>query len=376
MSYPSSKFAMSLPKLARLVTEYSAPVEKGDKVLISSSIEAIPLVREIYREALQKEAFPSIVLRDPLITEIHYTYANQEQLEYITPITRVAYEEYNVHISILSSNHTRILTGIPPTKIALAQKSIGPLVQKFLKEASEGKRKWTLLPYPTLAYAQEANMRPLEYEEFVYKALKLHDENPVEAWKIQSLKQQTVIEEILGGADEIRIIAPGTDLLVKVSGRLWVNDDGHENMPGGEVFTGPVEDATEGCIKFNMPQVYMGVEVDGVKLCFSKGKVKEYDAVKGKDFLAKMLDLDEGSRILGEFAFGLNYDITRQTKEILFDEKIGGTIHMALGNGYPETGSKNRSSLHWDLIIDMRNKESKVYVDGELVYENGKFKIW
>ena len=378
MSYPSPRFMAAVPRLARLLSEYSVGIREGDKVVIRGSVESLPLVRELYREALERGAYPYVSLQDSVLTEIFYSYASEKQLSYISPITRILYEEYDVHVSILSSGHTRVLSGIPPEKPAIARKARGPLLQKFLQEAAEGKKRWTIAPYPTLALAQEAGMRPLEYEDFVYHALKLHVDDPVEAWRVQSEKQKKLIETLLSKADEIRLVheETGTDLLVKVGGRTWVSDDGHENMPGGEVFTGPVEDATEGCIRFNMPQIYMGVEVEGVKLCFRNGRVVEYDAIRGRDFLEKMLGLDDGAKILGEYAFGLNYDITRQTKEILFDEKIGGTIHMALGNGYPETGSKNQSALHWDMIIDMRSPKAKVYIDGDLVYENGKFHAW
>ena len=171
-------------------------------------------------------------------------------------------------------------------------------------------------------------------------------------------------------------MGPGIDFTIKVGGRKWISDDGHENMPGGEVFTGPVEDSAEGCVRFDYPAVFMGRPVEGVKLCFRNGVVVEYDAVRGRDLLEKLLATDEGAKRLGELAFGLNYDIKRATKNILFDEKIGGTIHMALGQSYPETGGKNTSAIHWDIVKDMKSREAKVYADGELVYEAGYFKTW
>ena len=376
MSYPSPVFLSAIPRYARLLVRYSARVEPGEDVAIRVPVEALPLGREIVREVLRAGAYPTLLVEDRLASEVFFAEASEEQLKHISPVARTLYREYKVLISILAEPHTKLLMGIDPSRQAIARKARAPLVQEFLREAAEGRKKWSLAPYPTLAMAQEAGMRPYEYEEFVYRALKLHHEDPVRAWEEQSRRQRRILDEILSKADEIRITGPGIDLLVKVGGRKWISDDGHENMPGGEVFTGPVEESTEGCVSFDLPQVYGGYEVEGVKLCFRRGEVVEYDAVKGRDFLEKMIGMDEGARKLGEIAFGLNYDIQRRTKEILFDEKIGGTIHMALGNGYPETGSRNQSALHWDLIKDLRSPESKVYVDGDLVYEAGKFHTW
>ncbi len=376
IGYPSPWFHSLLPKYARLITEYSTRVGEGDEVLVSGTTEVLPLLREIYRWVLRLGGYPAIYIRDPLATEVFYLEASEDQLQHVTPLLRTMYEDYNVHITILGNAHTRSLTGIPGDKIALAQKSMQPLIKKYLEEAAMGEKRWTVAPYPTLADSQEADMRPFEYEEFVARATKIVYDDPIGEWVKQGEKQERIIVEVLGKADEIRVVNRDTDLLVKVSGRRWINDDGHENMPGGEVFTGPIEDATEGCITFNMPQVFQGRLIEGVRLCFKNGRVVDYKALRGEDLLARLLTIDEGASRLGEFAFGLNYDITRQTKEILFDEKIGGTIHIALGSGYPETGSLNQSAIHWDLILDMRLPEARVYVDGDLVYENGRFHAW
>ena len=372
--YPSPGFMAALPKYANLIVDYSIGVKEDMEVLISAELTAAPLVREVYREVLRRNAYPTPLYRDDLLSEIFYLEANEKQLEHVTPVLETVYEKYDASISILSSIHTKPLIGIDPKKMATARRAIAPLFQKFLEQAARGERKWTVAPYPTLALAQEASMRPLEFEEFVYRAVKLHTPDPVKAWKEQAEKQERVISEILSRAGELKFEGPGIDLTVNVAGRTWISDDGHENMPGGEVFTGPHEDGVDGCVEFDMPQVYSGVEVEGVKLCFKNGVLVEYTASKGRDFLEKMVNLDEGAKRLGELAFGLNYDVDRQTKEILFDEKIGGTIHMALGNGYPETGSVNRSALHWDMIKSMW--KGRVYADGDLVYENGYFINW
>lgn len=374
--YPGPLFISGLGKYARLLVEYSARVSKGDEVLIRGGLPAVPLLKELLRRVLALGAHPTVDLSDDTFAEIFYRYASREQLEHVSPAVRVAYEEYDVLISVLSPSHTKALASVDPEKQAVRSRALRPLRDRFFEEAAAGRKRWSLAPYPTLAMAQEAGMTPEEFEEFVYRALKLHADDPIAAWSRQAAAQQALIDGLLSKADELRFVGPGIDLTVKVAGRRWVNDDGRHNLPGGEVFTGPLEDTAEGCVRFDFPSVYRGVEVEGVKLCFRRGEVVEYDAAKGRDMLARMLAVDEGARRVGELAFGLNYDVTRATREILFDEKIGGTVHIAIGSGYPETGSVNRSAIHWDFVKDMRSRDAKVYVDGELAYEAGRFLGW
>lgn len=373
--YPSHIFLAGIEKYANLLIDYSISLQEGDELLINGPTASLPLIREMYKLALLRGAFPTVILEDAVIQELFYRHASQKHLERVPPIVEFLYEKYNVHVTIYAPEHTRLLAGVDPEKQALRRKVFRHLTEKFLREAAEGKKRWTLAPFPTLAMAQEANMSPIEFEEFVYRALKLDEPDPVQAWRRQASLQKRVVD-LLEKADEITIVAPGASLTVKVSGRKWISDEGKENMPGGEVFTGPHEDGVDGCVRFDFPSVYSGRFVDGAKLCFRNGEVVEYDATVGRDFLAKMLNVDDGARRVGEFAFGLNYSISRQTNILLFDEKIGGTMHIAIGQGYPETGSKNSSSIHWDMIKDLRSPEAKVYVDGDLVYEAGKFRIW
>ncbi|WP_244403865.1 aminopeptidase [Pyrolobus fumarii] len=366
-------FPAYLEKYARLLVDYSVEVKRGDRVVIRTWLEALPLARLVYREVLRRGAHPALYLEDDILAEIFYREASDEQIDFVDALRRSIYTEFDVVITLFAPSHLKNLVSIPPEKQARRSKALEPYFTRFLQEAAEGKKRWVLAAYPTLAMAQEAGMTPIEFEEFVARAVKVTEDDPVAAWRRQAEYQRRIVDEILSKADELVFKGPGIDLTVKVGGRRWIVDDGHENMPGGEVFTGPVEDSVEGCVRFDFPSVYRGVEVEGVKLCFKRGEVVEYDAVKGRDFLAKMLSVDEGAKRLGELAFGLNYGITRATREILFDEKIGGTIHMALGNGYPETGSRNKSAIHWDLIKDMRDPEARVYADGELIYKAGRF---
>uniref|UniRef100_A0A7C2V9E2 Aminopeptidase n=1 Tax=Ignisphaera aggregans TaxID=334771 RepID=A0A7C2V9E2_9CREN len=357
-------------KFAKLLVDYCTAIKQLDEVLIASSYEAYPLIVELYKEIVKRGAYPRLVINDEVLNEIFYRYAPHQLLEYLSPIDKYTMENIDVRISILSSTHTKPLISIDPERRKIREKALKELREIFMKRESTGSLRWTVTAYPTRALAQESNMSPLEFEEFVIKAIKLHVEDPLAAWLEQAKKQQRIVE-FLSKVDEIRILDSDTDLLLKVGGRTWINDDGKNNMPGGEVFTAPHEDSVEGYITFTYPAIYSGTEVEGIKLVFRRGEVVESKAMKGDEFLRKMLEVDEGAKRVGEFAFGLNYDINRFTKQILFDEKIGGTMHLALGASYLKTGGKNSSAIHWDMIKDLG--KASVYADKELVYKNGKF---
>ncbi|MCX8196329.1 MAG: aminopeptidase [Acidilobaceae archaeon] len=357
-------------KHAELLVRYCGEVRKGDEVQIRASLEAMPLVKEIYRSVVNLGAYPRLVVEDEELTEIFYRHAPRELLEYLSPIDKFLAENVTVSFAIISSTHVKPLVSIDPERVKVRSNALRPLTEIFMRRDGEGSLRWTVTLYPTRALAQEAGMSIIEYQEFVARALKLHLEDPVAAWQEQA-KSQERIASFLSRVSELRVKDEDTDLLLRVDGRIWINDEGKRNMPGGEVFTGPHEDATEGHVTFTYPAVWRGYEVEGVRLRFSRGAVVEASAAKGEEFLKRMLEVDEGARRLGEAAFGLNYDIQRHTKQILFDEKIGGTMHLALGAAYPKTGGRNVSAIHWDMIKDMRR--AKVFADGELVYENGKF---
>ncbi len=358
-------------KLAKLIVNYCVEVKKGDEVVIGGGIESLPLLREIYREVLVNGGYPlQVNIQDEVMSEIFYRYAPEYILEYVSPLEKEITEKVDVVIRILSPSHTKHLMGIDPEKMKKRSKARFEITRIFLERSARKELRWNIAPYPTKALAQEASMSILEYEDFVYKATMVDKEDPIKAW-IEKAREQQKITDFLNKVSELKYEGPGIDLYLRVDGRIWINDDGKYNMPGGEVFSAPIEDSVEGYVEFDYPAVWRGVEVEGVKLVFKKGVVVEAKARKGEEFLKKMLETDEGAKRLGEIAFGLNYNIDRFTKEILFDEKIGGTIHMALGAAYPETGGKNKSSIHWDMIKGMR--EHKVYADGDLVYEKGKF---
>ena len=358
-------------KLAKLLCEYSLKVKKGDVVEIRGEVCAEPLIKACYVHLLKLGAYPIVKMSFAEQMYYFYKYAEKEQLEYIPEVSRVTAETINGLIVIDSEINTKSLTGIDSQKVALNRKATRVLKDIMFEREAKGEFRWVLAPYPTFAMAQDAEMSFEEYKNFVFRACKLHETDPVIAWQEVSEFQQKIVD-LLKGTKELKIIGKNTDLSLRVEGRKWINCDGSHNMPDGEVFTSPVEDSANGVIFFDVPTSFMGVEVRNVILTFENGKVVEAKAEKGEDFLVKMLDTDEGARLVGEIAFGLNEDIDRPSKNILFDEKIGKTMHLAVGSSYPEAGGKNKSGLHWDLIKRMDNG-AKVYVDGKLIYENGKF---
>ncbi len=359
--------------LARLLVEYCVEAKEGDEVVVRAGVEAVPLVREVVRELVSRGAYPLLIsLGDESISEVFYKYAKPSVLKHVSEIERIIMERIDASISIISPSHTKPFIGIDPEKMKIRSQARRELTKIFMERSARKELRWTVTAYPTRALAQEAGMSILDYEDFVYHATYADTDDPVARWREIASRQER-IAEFLNKVHELKYEGPGIDLYLRVDGRKWINDDGKYNMPGGEVFSAPIEDSVEGYVEFDYPAIWRGVEVEGVKLVFKRGMVVEARARRGEEFLKKMLETDDGARRLGEIAFGLNYNITRFTKEILFDEKIGGTIHMALGAAYPETGGRNVSAIHWDMIKDMG--KHRVYADGELIYENGRFII-
>jgi aminopeptidase len=362
-----------IEKLADLLVNYSTAVRKSDRVVIQSSTPAEPLLKQIYTRVLQAGGHPFMMTSFPDIEEIFYRYASDDQIKYVPKPTELIYETYDVRISIIADSNTRSLANVDPSKTVIQQQARAGLMQTFMRRSAAGEFRWVVAPFPTHALAQDADMGLLEYEDFVYQACLPEINDPVGYWKNLSGSQQKIIDW-LKGKKEIHVTGPETDLHLNVEGRIFENCDGRLNMPDGEIFTGPIEDSVEGKVFFSYPAIYNGREVDGVRLWFKHGRVVKATANKNEEFLNKTLDTDAGSRNVGEFAIGTNDRISRFTREILFDEKIGGSFHMALGAGYPETGSKNKSAIHWDMICDLRHG-SEIWVDDILFYRNGKFVI-
>jgi aminopeptidase len=307
------------------------------------------------------------------VEEAFYRLATDEQLDFLSPLTRYTYENFHVMINILSDHNTRELNGIDPARQRRHKLAMTPVSKTFMERGATRALKWCLVQYPTTAYAQEADMSLRQYEEFVFAACFCDQEDPIARWKGVHDTQQRLVDW-LKGKKEVRVTGPNTDLTLSIAGRTFINSDGHHNLPCGEIFTGPVEDSAEGWVRFTYPAVTDGREVEGIELSFEQGRVVQATAKKNQEFLLQMLETDAGARYLGEFAIGTNDGIRQFTKNILFDEKIGGSFHMALGAGYPETGSKNESAIHWDMICDVR-EGGEIAVDGELFYRNGEFVV-
>ncbi len=358
-------------KLARLLTEYSLKIKKDDILLIRGSAVAAPLIRALHTAALRRGALVTTRIGIDGLEEIFYKEASKRQLEWVSPFAMQQVRKIDAFLGIWADVNTRSLTNADPKRMAVSAAANRKISKIFMKRAAEGALKWSGTQWPTQANAQDAERSLAEYEDFVFAAGHLDDKDPVATWKAIS-KRQAILAKALNKAKEIRIVAADTDLTFSVKGRKWMNCDGHENFPDGEVFTGPVETSATGHIRFSFPAVHHGREVDNVFLEFSGGKVVKATADKGEDFLKAMVAMDAGSNKLGEAAFGVNYNITEYTRNTLFDEKIGGTVHLALGAGYPETGSVNDSGLHWDMVCDLRDG-GKVYADGALISNRGRF---
>ncbi len=358
-------------KLAEVLVRYSTTVQPGDKVAIRGEALAAPLIREVYAQVLQAGGHPLVNVELPGMQKLFYQYASDEQLRFIQPPLKLMAETFDVNISIRGAANTKALTNVDPARVVLEQQAHRELMETFLRRAASGELRWTLTLFPTDAHAQDAEMSLSEYEDFVFGACLPDHDDPVGWWQRLSDYQAKVVN-YFKGKERVRVVGPDTELTLSIAGRTFINSDGHHNMPSGEVFTGPVEDSAEGHVHFSFPAVTRGREVEDVQLWFEKGKVVKATAQKGEDFLLKMLDTDEGSRYLGEFAIGTNTGITGFTRNILFDEKIGGTFHLAVGAGYPETGSRNQSAIHWDMICDLR-QGGEIYVDDVLIHKDGKF---
>ncbi|MFO7677248.1 MAG: aminopeptidase [Thermoplasmatota archaeon] len=360
-----------LEKFADILVNHSLELKNNDLFIISATPVATPLVKEVYIKAVQVGAHPCIRIGLEGLAEQYYKYASEKQLKYVSPLSKYEIETVDARLAIISTENTKSMTHVDPKKQAVSSTAHQQIHNIFLQRAAKKELRWCVTQYPTNAAAQDAEMSLEEYEEFIFKAGQLYSKNPVAHWQKVS-KDQEKIKKMLEKKTVLRVVTKDTDLMVNVKGRKWINCHGKENFPDGEIFTGPIEKSAQGHISFSFPAVYGGREVDDIKLWFENGKVVKNKASKGEKFLNTMLDMDKGSRYIGEFAFGTNYGIKTYTKNTLFDEKIGGTIHIAVGSGYPETGSKNISSLHWDMMCDLR-KKGEVYADGELIYKNGKF---
>ncbi len=358
--------------LANILVNYCVKVQPGQWVAVLGSVIAEPLINQIQDKIVQAGGYPTIQFFSEALDESFMRSASEDQLKWISPLSELIYSKADAVISVWATRNVKSHSQIPAERSRIQQLSAQQLMQVFSQRMAAGSLKWVGTQYPCQSYAQEAEMSLWEYEDFVYSATLADQPDAVSAW--QKVKQnQQRYADYLRGKKDIRIRSPHADLHLSIEGRDFLNDGGESNMPGGEIYTSPVENSANGWIEFTYPAIEDGREVTGIRLEFADGKVTRASAQKNEDFLLEMLEVDAGARYLGEFAFGTNYGITHFSKSLLFDEKIGGTIHLALGNGFPEIGSKNTSSLHWDMVCDMRSGE--ITADGEVFYRDGHFVI-
>lgn len=362
-----------LTQYARLLTRYCMDVKPGDKVFISSTLLAEPLLREVYREAYAAGA--ALVEYDLAFRERErLMMENASDAALATPpvLTRLAMETFDCYLNIRAPFNLRETSGATPERAQLRSETLAPVSKAYFERTADRRLRRNLCQYPTDAAAQEAGMGLGEYERFVYGACKLFTDDPQAAWLQVRAGQQRIVDH-LNRCSIVRYLTEGTDITFSTKGRTWMNSDGQTNMPSGEVYTSPVEDGVDGTVHFSYPCIYQGNEVEGVTLWVKDGLIERWEARRGQEFLDYVFTLP-GTRRFGEAAIGTNYDIDRMTKNILFDEKIGGTIHMAIGQSYLQTGGKNESHVHWDMITDM-TKGGEIWADGEKIYENGRFLI-
>ncbi len=362
-----------IEKLAQFMVNYSIGVQPEQKVVIEGGVSATPLLEELYLQVLKSGAHPLMMPSIPSIKSIFYKYASDDQLKFVHEPIKNIIENYDARIYIMSDDNTQLLNKIDPGKIAINRLAQRGLSEIFFERASKNELAWTIGLYPTNAYAQDAGMDLLEYEDFVFQACMPDLDDPIGYWKNVSRSQEKIVNW-LKGKKSVHVIGNETDLKLSIENRTFVNCDCHKNVPDGEIFTGPIEDSIEGQVLFSYPAMHEGRKVSGIRLWFENGKVVKASADKNEEFLNKMIETDEGSHYVGEFAIGTNKGIKDFTGQILFDEKIGGSFHMALGRGFTETGSKNVSAIHWDMICDLRSG-GEIWVDDVLFYKNGDFVV-
>jgi len=373
-----------LERLADVLVRYSTRVKKGDLVALIGEPVGMPLLSALYAACLRAGANPVWLPLSEELTEVLVANGSDDQVRFTSPLLLHAVQTVDVRIALWAECNTKHLSRYDPARMALLQQARRPVLKTVLDRAAKGELRWCGTQFPTQASAQDAEMSLAQYEDFVFRAGLLHLDDPVAAWQQVHARQERV-REFLQGKKTVRFRAPardghdGTDLTVDVSRATWINCAGHENFPDGEVFAGP--QGADGHVSYTFPAVYQGREVHGVRLEFKAGRVVNASAAKNEEFLFKMLDQDAGARTMGEIAIGTNYEIREFSRNTLFDEKIGGTFHAAVGAGYPESGSTNESGLHWDMVCDLRPDPKRtipggtIEADGQLFHKDGQFTI-
>jgi aminopeptidase len=360
-------------RLAEVLTEYSLPVESGQTVVIEGTTLAEPLLLAIYERLLRRGA--QVLLRPsfPHAAPLFYANARDHQLEYLWEVDRWIYDNVDARFVVISDANTKQLARVEPARIAAVSRARRPLMETMLRRTAEKAMRWMVTLHPTEGLAIDAGMSLADYEDFYYRACLVDKADPIAEWTKLKDRQERAVEWMKGRA-RVHIEGEGTDLWLDVGERVFEAANGNFNFPDGEFFTGPVEDHTHGVVTFSYPAIWQGKSVEGIQLVFEEGRVVSATSRTNQDFLREMLATDEGASVLGELGIGTNYGIAEFSGSILLDEKIGGTIHLALGASYPETGGKNQSAIHWDMVCDLR-RGGRITVDGDVLMEDGKLLV-
>lgn len=358
-----------IKKLAQVMVHYSLAIKRGEKVYLQTTPAGHEFNLAFYEEAIKSGAHVSILMHMPGQDEIFLKYASNRQLDFVSPLRELVHTTYDARMVLEAETNTRELAGVDPKRIARYRKANAPLFQKMVKRIEKKELKWCVTVYPTNAMAQEANMSLADYSEFVYEAGMLNAKDPVALWKAERAKQQKLVNW-LKGKKQVVLKGEDIDLSFSIRGRKFIPCAGDQNFPDGEIFTSPVENSVNGWVRFKYPAIFDGQEIEDIELWFENGKVVQEKAGRNQELLTAQLNTDKGARFLGEWGIGTNYNIKKFTKNMLFDEKLGGTIHLALGLGFEEAGGHNTSGLHWDMLCDM--VKSEIVIDGKLFYKNGK----
>lgn len=359
-------------KYANLLSSYCLQVKKGDKVFIKSTYLAEPLLQELVKEVCLAGGIPVLDIEIQGQEKIIFDNSEAHQLEWINPLSKYVMEEFDCYLVIRAPFNSYDSQGIDPAKRKISSEARKPLMKTYMERTGTYDLRRSLCQFPTQSSAQDAGMGLKEYENFVFNACNLFYEDPIAEWKKLSKRQESIVKH-MNKCTKVHYKGKDIDIQFSTEGRIWINSDGKTNMPSGEVYTAPVENSVNGYVRFSHPSIYMGTLVEDIQLEVKDGEVVKWDAKRGKELLDKVFDIP-GARRFGEAAVGTNFNIDRFTKNILFDEKIGGTIHMAIGQSYHQCGGKNDSAIHWDMIADMTDG-GEIFADGEKVYENGKFLI-
>ena len=359
--------------LAKILVGYSTGVKAEETCLIEGPSAAEPLIAAVYEEVLAAGGHPVVSMAFDDQQSSYLARASDAQLEWISPLAQWGADEADCRIAIGADTNTRALSGISPERQTRRQAATRPLMESTMQRSADGTHRWVYTIFPTNAYASDAEMSLTAFEDFYFAACLADAGDPLSNWK-QASEDTRRLADWVDGHSEVRVTGPGTDIRLGVEGRKFIACYGDRNMPDGEFFTGPVEDSVEGEVSFHLPAMVGGREVAGVRFRFEGGKIVDASAERGEEFLIELIDTDEGARRLGELGIGTNYKIDRGTRDVLLDEKIGGTVHMAVGASYPESGGVNESAVHTDLVCDLR-QGGRIELDGDLIQDSGKFVI-